>query len=105
MRMLSRPLWLGVRFLVVEPLLPAGPDQRGVAAVFRVSGVQATTMPDGNDREHDGQYRQGDGCGGEDAPARRAHVEIVLTPGRGVKEAMNVPTMPRGRCALARLQA
>jgi hypothetical protein len=36
---------------------------------------------------------QGHGFGGDDAPARRAHGEIVLTPGRGVKAAMNVPTM------------
>ena len=69
-----------------------------MAAVFRCPGVQATTMPEGNDREHDGQYRQGHGFGGEDAPARRAHGEIVLTPGRGVKAAMNVPAMPRQVC-------
>jgi hypothetical protein len=50
-------LWLGVRFLVIAPLLPAGPDEGGVAAVFRGPGVQATTMPDGNDREHDGHHR------------------------------------------------
>ena len=66
--------------------------------MFRCPGVQATTMPEGNDREHDGQYRQGHGFGGEDAPARRAHGEIVLTPGRGVKAAMNVPAMPRQVC-------
>ena len=70
--------------------------------MFRGPGVQATTMPEGNDREHDGHHRQGHGFGGDDAPARRAHVEIVLTPGRGVKAAMNVPTVPRqvcpGRC-------
>jgi len=63
-----------------------------------VPGVQATTMPDGNAREHDGHHRQGHGFGGEDAPARRAHGEIVLTPRRGVKAAMNVPTMPRQVC-------
>src|SRR5664280_2738717 len=76
-------LWLGVRFLVIAPLLPARSDAGGVAAVFRGPGVQATTMPEGNDREHDGHHRQGHGFGGDDAPARRAHVEIVLTPGRG----------------------
>jgi hypothetical protein len=88
-------LWLGVRFLVIAPLLPAGPDEGGVAAVFRGPGVQVTTMPEGNDREHDGHHRQGHGFSGEDAPARRAHGEIVLTPVRGVKAAMNVPTVPR----------
>jgi len=66
-----------------------------VAAVFRGPGVQVTTMPEGNDREHDGHHRQGHGFGGEDAHARRAHGEIVLTPVRGVKAAMNVPTVPR----------
>jgi len=74
---------------------PAGPDEGGVAAVFRGPGVQVTTMPEGNDREHDGHHRQGHGFGGEDAHARRAHGEIVLTPVRGVKAAMNVPTVPR----------
>ena len=64
----------------------------------RGPGVQATTMPDGNDREHDGHHRQGHGFGGEDAPACRAHGEIVLTPGRGVNAAMNVPTRPRRVC-------
>ena len=91
-------LWLGVLFLVIAPLLPAGPDEGGVAAVFRGPGVQATTMPEGNDREHDGHHRQGHGFGGEDAPACRAHGEIVLTPGRGVNAAMNVPTRPRRVC-------
>jgi hypothetical protein len=86
------PIWLVVRFMVSAPLLPAGSDEGGVAAVFRGPGVQATTMPDGNDREHDGHHRQGHGFGGEDAPARLAHGEIVLTPVRGVKAAMNVPT-------------
>jgi hypothetical protein len=91
-------LWLGVRFLIIAPLLPAGSDEGGVAAVFRCPGVRATTMQEGNDREHDGQYSQGHGFGGDDAPARRAHGEIVLTPVRGVKAAMNVPTMPRQVC-------
>ena len=86
-------------------LLPAGPHEGGVAAVFRGPGVQATTMPEGNDREHDGHHRQGHGFGGEDAPARRAHVEIVLTPVRGVKAAMNVPTVPRQVCPGRCLQA
>jgi len=98
-------LWLGVRFLVIAPLLPARSDAGGVAAVFRGPGVQATSMPEGNDREHDGHHRQGHGFGGEDAPARRAHVEIVLTPVRGVKAAMNVPTVPRQVCPGRCLQA
>src|SRR5664279_2530733 len=98
-------LWLGVRFLVIAPLLPAGSDEGGVAAVFRGPVVQATTMPDGNDREHDGHHRQGHGFGGEDAPARRAHVEIVLTPVRGVKAAMDLPTVPRQVCPGRCLQA
>ena len=89
-------LWLGVRRLVRVRLLPAGPNEGGVAAVFRRPAVRVTTMPEGDDREHDCHHRQGHGCGGEDAPARRAHGEIVLTPGRGVKAAMNVPTVPRG---------
>ena len=50
MMMLSRPLWL----------------------VFRRSAVRVTTMPEGNDREHDGHRRQGHSFGGEDAPARRS---------------------------------
>ena len=89
------PIWLVVRFMVSAPLLPAGSDEGGVAAVFRRSAVRVTTMPEGNDREHDGHHRQGHGFGGEDAPARRAHGEIVLIQGRGVKAAMNVPTVPR----------
>ena len=76
-----------------------------MAAVVRGPGVQATTMPDGNDREHDGQYRQGHGFGGEDAPARRAHGEIVLTPVRGVKAARNLPTVQRQVCPGRCLQA
>ena len=89
---LSRPFGSASVSWVGAPVLPAGPDEGGVAAVFRGPGVQATTMPDGNDREHDGHHRQGHGFGGEDAPARRAHGEIVLTPVRGVKAAINVPT-------------
>jgi len=91
-------LWLGVRRLVSVRLLPAGPNEGGVAAVFRRPAVRVTTMPEGDDREHDCHHRQGHGCGGEDAPARRAHGEIVLTPGRGVKAAMNVPTVRRRGC-------
>ena len=66
--------------------------------MFRRPAVRVTTMPEGDDREHDCHHRQGHGCGGEDAPARRAHGEIVLTPGRGVKAAMNVPTVRRRGC-------
>ena len=77
---LSRPFGSASVSWVGAPLLPAGPDEGGVAAVVRGPGVQATTMPDGNEREHDGHHRHG--FGGEDAPARRAHVEIVLTPVR-----------------------
>ena len=102
---LSRPFGSASVSWVGAPLLPAGPNEGGVAAVFRGPGVQATTMPDGNDRERDGHHRQRHGFGGEDAPARRAHVEIVLTPVWDVKPARNVPTVPRqigpGRCLQA----
>jgi len=53
------PIWLVVRFMVSAPLLPAGSDEGGVAAVFRGPGVRATTMPDGNDREHEGHAAAG----------------------------------------------
>ena len=46
-----------------------GLNEGGVAAVFRRSAVRVTTMPEGNDREHDGHHRQGHGFGREDPPA------------------------------------
>ena len=50
--------------------------------MFRRPAVRVTTMPEGNDREHDGHHRQAMVL----AVRMRlpvAHGEIVLTPGRG----------------------